>query len=129
MIYIHYVFVFSFCCVVAIYRLLDEPIDLFFTEFSQLLELTVTEKCIIAGDINIHGDKEDDRHTQQLNNLLKAFNLAQIINAPTHNKGHTLDVVIFRQNYSYPFKVYSYSTYRTFLSEARGTSVFTFLSV
>ena len=82
---------------VAIYRLLDEPIDLFFTEFSQLLELTVTEKCIIAGDINVHGDKEDDRHTQQLNNLLKAFNLTQIINAPTHNKGHTLDVVIFRQ--------------------------------
>ena len=79
---------------VSIYRLDYESIDLFFTEFRQLLELSSDEKCIIAGDINIHCDNEDDRYTLQLNNLLSAFNLTQIINEPTHKKGHTLDVVI-----------------------------------
>jgi hypothetical protein len=81
---------------VSIYRLDYEPIDVFFTEFTQLLELTISEKCIIAGDINIHCDKKDDRHTRQLNNLLEAFNLTQMITEPTHKKGHTLDVLIAR---------------------------------
>ena len=81
---------------ISIYRLDYEPIDLFFTEFTQLLEWTISEKCIIAGDINIHCDREEDRHTVQLNNLLMAFNLTQIIHEPTHRKGHTLDIVIAR---------------------------------
>ena len=81
---------------ISIYRLDYEPIDLFFTEFRLLLELTITEKCIIAGDINIHCDKVDDNHTKQLNNLLEAFNLTQMITEPTHKKGHTLDVLIAR---------------------------------
>ena len=80
---------------ISIYRLDYEAIDHFFTEFTELLELhTVTEKCIIAGDINIHCDVTDDRYTMQFNNLLTAFNLSQFINKPTHKKGHTLDVVI-----------------------------------
>lgn len=81
---------------ISIYRLDYEPIDVFFTEFRQLLELSIHEKCIIAGDINIHCDNEDDQNTQKLNNLLSAFNLTQFINKPSHKKGHTLDVVIAR---------------------------------
>ena len=81
---------------VSIYRLDYEPIDKFFTEFTQLLQMTISEKCIIAGDINIHCDNADDRHTKQLKNLLEAFNLTQFISEPTHKKGHTLDVVIAR---------------------------------
>ena len=81
---------------VSIYRLDYEPIDLFFTEFTQLLERTITEKCVIAGDINIHCEKEEDQHAVQLNNLLSTYNLTQIIHGPTHKKGHTLDVVIVR---------------------------------
>ena len=81
---------------ISIYRLDYEAIDVFFTEFTELLEFTVSEKCIIAGDINIHCDVVDDGHTVQLNNLLTAFNLTQVIDVPTHNKGHTLDVVIAR---------------------------------
>ena len=81
---------------ITIYRLDYEAIDLFFTEFTELLELyTVSNgKCIIGGDINIHCDVAEDRHTIQLNELLSAFNLTQIIEEPTHRKNHTLDVVI-----------------------------------
>lgn len=49
---------------ISIYRLDYEPIDVFFTEFRQLLELSIHEKCIIAGDINIHCDNKDDQNTQ-----------------------------------------------------------------
>ena len=81
---------------VSFYRLDYEPIDVFFKEFRQLLELTISEKCIIAGDINIHCDKKDDCHTRQLYNLLEAFDLTQMITEPTHRKGHTIDVLIAR---------------------------------
>ena len=83
---------------VSIYRLIYEDMDLFFKEITELLELfAVSENCIIAGDINIHCDSIDNLHTVQLNDLLEAFGLTQYINSPTHKKGHTLDVVIARQ--------------------------------
>ena len=81
---------------ISIYRLDYEPIELFFTEFTELLELFLVAngECIIAGDINIHCDVSDDPHTIQFNELLSAFNLKQSIDVPTHRKGHTLDVVV-----------------------------------
>ena len=81
---------------ISIYRLDYESIDLFFTEFMELLELfaVCNGKCIIAGDINIHCDNADDSLTIQLNKLLSAFNLTQVIDVPTHKKGHILDVAI-----------------------------------
>ena len=80
---------------ISFYRLDYESIDDFFNELTELLELhMVSEKCILAGDINIHCDVTEDRHTVQLNNLISAFNLVQIIDKATHQKGHTLDVVI-----------------------------------
>ena len=89
--------VFKWITYISIYRLDYEAIDLFFIEFKELLEFfTVSEKCIIAGDINIHCDSVNDRHSVQLNDLLTAFNLTQVINVPTHRRGHTLDVVIAR---------------------------------
>ena len=63
---------------VAIYRLDYEPIDLFFDEFMEVLELYMVsnEKCIIGGDINIHCDVADDRHTTKLMELLSAYNIS-----------------------------------------------------
>ena len=70
---------------ISIYRLDYEPIALFFTEFTELLELyAVTNvKFIIAGDINIHCDDVNDRHATQLNELLTTFNLTQVIDSAT----------------------------------------------
>ena len=70
----------------------------FFEEFSELLETLVAtkDKFLIAGDINIHCDVTNDRHTIQLNDILSMFNLIQVIDSPTHRGGHTLDVVITR---------------------------------
>ena len=85
---------------ISIYRLLYEPISVFFSEFTELLETisATNEKFIISGDINIHCDEINDRNCIQLNDLLSIFNLSQLIYSPTHRDGHTIDVVIVRSD-------------------------------
>jgi len=48
----------------------------------------------MAGDVNIHLDDTQNPDTVLFVNVLASFNLFQFVNSPTHNKGHTLDVVI-----------------------------------
>ena len=55
---------------------------------------------IIMGDFNIHINNLEDRDAQILNDTLKAFNLRQHINIPTHNLGHTIDLIITPNNYT-----------------------------
>ena len=83
---------------ISIYRLDYEPANIFFNEFTELLETVAAtnDKFIVAGDINIHCDNVNDPLTAQLNNLLRMFNLVQLVQGPTHRAGHTLDVVITR---------------------------------
>ena len=85
---------------IAIYRLDYEGMDSFLTDFTELLEMYTAsdEKFVIGGDINIHCDVVDDRSTIQLNELLSAFNLTQSIGTSTHQRGHTIDVVITHQD-------------------------------
>ncbi len=48
---------------------------------------------LILGDFNIHIDQNDCMLTKDFLCLLDCFNLKQLISGPTHNKGHTLDLV------------------------------------
>ena len=52
---------------ISVYRLDYEPVDVFFNEFTELLEtLTASnEKFILAGDINLHCDNLENRLTKQ----------------------------------------------------------------
>ena len=81
---------------ISIYRILFIPIAKFFDEFQILLEtVSADEKIfVIAGDVNIHLDNEDDIHTKRFNEILDIFNMKQHITVPTHIRGHTLDIVI-----------------------------------
>lgn len=49
---------------------------------------------IISGDFNIHVDNQTDPDARNFISLLEAFDLIQHVSEPTHNKGHTLDLVI-----------------------------------
>ena len=51
-------------------------------------------KCIIYGDINIHCDMDDNYEKQWLDNILDSFDLKQMVDVPTHESGHTLDILI-----------------------------------
>ena len=79
---------------ICIYRLLFVSTVTFFEEFTEMLEIVVANyDCIvIAGDINIHTETEDSS-SRQMRDILDTFNMKQHITKPTHNMGHTLDIV------------------------------------
>ena len=53
---------------------------------------------MIAGDFNIHVDDESDVHAGKLMDLLSCHNLRQHVTCPTHVQGHTLDLLITRDD-------------------------------
>ena len=64
-----------------------------------MLEHTSTyANLLIIGDINLHLDNTTDAMTCKFRHLLAVHSLTQHVSVPTHNLGHTLDVVITRDN-------------------------------
>ena len=61
--------------------------DIFFDEFSRLLEMLIIHNChiVVTGDINIHLDRHDDRLTTKFNTILECFGLVQHVKSATHN--------------------------------------------
>ena len=51
------------------------------------------------GVFNIHINDSEDWDAQTLQDILTAFNLKQHINIPTHNLGHTIDLIITSNDY------------------------------
>ena len=49
---------------------------------------------VIADDFNIHVDNPQDRGTKELCCVFENYGLSQHVTRPTHNKGHTLDLII-----------------------------------
>ena len=60
--------------------------EAFFTDFS-----------LLNGDFNFHMDKENDASVNVFKDLLESAGLEQHITVPTHRSGHTLDLIIDRQ--------------------------------
>ncbi len=81
--------------IVTVYRPPKSKGD-FLTEFADLLSLVCVkfERILILGDFNIHIDKNDSTMTRDFLSLLDCFDLKQLVDCPTHIKGHTLDLVI-----------------------------------
>ena len=71
----------------------------FIRDFSDLIErlFTSNNKRFLVGDFNIPLDSPSNPHTILFNEILTMFNLQQHVYGPTHQGGHTLDLVITRQ--------------------------------
>ena len=71
----------------------------FLDEFQNLLEIFVPSpsELIISGDFNIHADS-DLTTPNKFSGILDNFHLTQHINFPTHDDGHTLDLLITRSS-------------------------------
>lgn len=86
---------------------LNHPISTgtFLNEFSDYLEslMLCKHSLLISGDFNIHVDITSLPETKLFNELLFSFGLQQLVNFPTHEKGHTLDLIICRQSDSVYF--------------------------
>ena len=74
--------------------------DAFLDDLSAVLEQLAVYNCpvVVCGDFNIHVDRSDDKHAVQLLQLLQTFDMVQHVTEPTHIAGHTLDLVIARQD-------------------------------
>ncbi|KXJ08057.1 hypothetical protein AC249_AIPGENE17209 [Exaiptasia diaphana] len=70
----------------------------FISELSSLIEelIIFPGRFIIVGDFNLHVDVQDNGFALQFLDMLNDFGLKQHVVSPTHNRGHTLDLVITR---------------------------------
>ena len=77
--------------------------SVFFADFSSFLEgITMSSvPLLIAGDFNIHVDVPGIADSVCLKELLESMGLQQHVKVPTHESGHTLDLIITRQCESY----------------------------
>jgi len=68
----------------------------FFVEWPSFLErfVTVSQDIYIVWDLNVHLDSESNSDSLKFLDTLAVCGLTQHIHEPTHQKGHTLDVVI-----------------------------------
>ncbi|CAC5400145.1 unnamed protein product [Mytilus coruscus] len=71
-----------------------------FKEWSEFLDrlVVIPNELLITGDLNFHLDNVNASDTRKFNETLRDHGLVQHVQGPTHNKGHTLDVVITRDN-------------------------------
>ena len=68
---------------------------MFLEQFTDLLESYVAcDRLFIVGDLNVHFDNPSDPCTAALNAVLANLSLEQLVNVPTHRRGHTLDWLI-----------------------------------
>ena len=74
--------------------------EFFCEEFCNLLEHYTTDlsKLLIVGDFNFHVDDKGNKSASDFLELLEIFNLTQHVSVPTHRAGHTLDLLITRDD-------------------------------
>ena len=74
----------------------------FWREWNKFLEPFVTLKCsfLLVGDMNFHLDEQNLSDVKHFNSTLEEHGFKQFIEEPTHVKGHTLDVLVARENSS-----------------------------
>jgi len=72
----------------------------FFTDFSDLLErlAVYSASLMIVGDFNVHVDDTTDTSASKLSGILANHDLQQHVKSPTHSDGHTLDLIITRND-------------------------------
>ena len=69
--------------------------EMFLEKFTDLNESYVAcDRLFVVGDLNVHFDNPSDPCTAALNTVLANLSLEQLVNVPTHRRGHTLDWLI-----------------------------------
>ena len=84
---------------INVYRPPDSSVASFYDDFSDLLERSnsLTSELLITGDFNIPVDTNTSTATK-FKEILDIFNLKQHVVIPTHMDGHTLDLIISRDD-------------------------------
>ena len=74
--------------------------SVFFDEWSDFLDriVIIPDELIITGDLNFHLDDTNDSDATKFLQSLDEHGLFQHVTGPTHQRGHTLDVLITRES-------------------------------
>ena len=72
----------------------------FLEEWTEFLShhTSTTAGLVVVGDLNIHMDNASHSHTKAMTQILQSNGLQQHVHEPTHYGGHTLDVIMSRDN-------------------------------
>ena len=91
-----------FVRLIVLYRPPSSDVSLFFDEFANYHAHVVTASgyLLIVGDFNLHVDSQKNAG-RRFTGFLQLFNLRQHVNGSTHKNGHTLDLVITREEQSF----------------------------
>ncbi|XP_078363787.1 uncharacterized protein LOC144648005 [Oculina patagonica] len=75
-------------------------VNSFIDEFSEYLDSVIlsNDPLCLTGDFNIHVDDHNDPAACRFLDLLESMSLSQHVTEPTHELGHTLDLVITRKS-------------------------------
>jgi hypothetical protein len=77
--------------------------NIFLTELDLLLcELNHKMNAIIMGDLNIHFENTNSADAVSLSDMLNQFHWQQHVQGPTHEGGHTLDLIMSKIDASVP---------------------------
>ncbi|XP_072047081.1 uncharacterized protein [Amphiura filiformis] len=55
-------------------------------------------RSVVLGDFNIHMDMPNENDTKSMLAILESLSFEQLVDEPTHVKGHTLDLVMVKEN-------------------------------
>ena len=95
------------CELIAIYRTGKNPndgqfvpISVFFDDFTSILDRhdVSTYDLVIAGDFNFNLNDSNNAEVSQFMDILFTYDLIQHVHDPTHENGHTLDLIITRSS-------------------------------
>jgi hypothetical protein len=72
----------------------------FLTDFQSFLskETLPNENILLVGDLNVHMDNPNDSECRRLSKIVSSLGFQQMVTGPTHQGGHTLDVVLSRSD-------------------------------
>ena len=82
-------------CLLCIYRKGEISFNVFFDELKTLMKKTFS-KCdilVVMGDFNIWVEVKSNKNAKTLFHIMSSFGLSNIVEGPTHEDGHTLDLV------------------------------------
>lgn len=57
---------------------------------------TASGELLVVGDFNLHVDSSCDVNAVHFGDLIASFDLKQWVTGPTHTSGHTLNLIITR---------------------------------
>ena len=84
----------------VIYRPPSNSVHEFCKDFAKVTDTLNVQKgnLVIVGDMNVHVDNPQNHNVAQFLDVLDTSNLVQHVDKPTHNQGHTLDLVLTRSS-------------------------------